>query len=719
MSHVAPPTNPSLLAIILIVQSRAGPRFVFHYPPDPLSVPVSISQTNDEVPPSADDSSSDSGETSDSASDGEKASTVRARHQKKSFNDEVVSLGSAVKKPPATDEEEGDSTSSESDPGHGTWTAPWESFLSMSTSALEKLLSPNTRTWHKRRFEVGVNELCFVGWPVFIRDDGTWQKRKIRSKSRREEMAGSGASFGRHEQSAVSSEEAKEKHAAPKASEPQVRSPGPSSAHMDTMTMFNVVFVLNPPVLEYSLRVREMYDNVVKKLGRALKWEQARVDYVWKEAQVIMNLKDKARESRTSISTLYSNILHRSSLARAIAQTFTSISANKIASATFTSEVSISLQIPPISSTPILPLATDPPTQPGLWLTTADSVSDDFSANPGSSVQLAKHFALLLLDNESSILKDVDAAGGQLASALGHYIRCSSSTKSFAQISAMHSISLADIQLLARHLVYWRRARAIPPLHQRDTYIVSPNADMSKLDTASRLYSATFPTLPGLPKMLAALSGTPRQYASLIPSKDHKEMYFLILAWLLRGGWVTQLRTFAWIKVTPSTKQRARSLTDPKTPELAGLKTRKDAEEQQSDGQEDERRVQYRSESSDIRNQSNGQVADDDGSFQASLIMSPHRASPTESRWMEQIQRDLVKLSGSPLELSNDEVQELQDYWVAFSKFFNGNDALEKIPVREGLKRKKVWSMLGKIGIFERGVGDNGNRKTLLGVRHW
>lgn len=294
MSHIAPPPNPRLLAIILIVQSRAGPRFVFHYPPDPLSNPVLTSQSTDEALPSADDSSSDSGETSDA----EKSSIVRGHHQKRNLNDEVGSLGSAVKKPPTTDEEEGDSTSSDSDPGHEAWTAPWESFLSMSTSALEKLLSPNTRTWHKRRFEVGVNELCFVGWPVFVRDDGTWQKRKIRSRSRRDEMAGSGASFGHHEQSTIPSEKAEEKHAATKISEPRPRSPDHKSASMETMTMFNVVFVLNPPVLEYSLRVREMYDNVVKKLGRALKWEQARVDYVWKEAQIIMNLKDKARESR-------------------------------------------------------------------------------------------------------------------------------------------------------------------------------------------------------------------------------------------------------------------------------------------------------------------------------------------------------------------------------------------------------------------------------------
>lgn len=60
--------------------------------------------------------------------------------------------------------------------------------------------------------------------------------------------------------------------------------------------MFNVVFVLDPPLLEYSIRLREVYDNIIKKFAKALKWEQARTDYVWKEAQNISHFKEKAKE---------------------------------------------------------------------------------------------------------------------------------------------------------------------------------------------------------------------------------------------------------------------------------------------------------------------------------------------------------------------------------------------------------------------------------------
>lgn len=312
MSQIAAPPNPSLLAIILIVQSKDGSRFAFHYPPDPLTIPAPASQQHNHGGSISveNDYSSDSEEGTDSASDGEKQSTVRGRSKNRTLNSEAGSLSSGIRKARTTDEEEGDSSNSDSPNQGAAWTAPWDSFLSLSTTSLEKLLSPSTRTWHKRRFEVGINELCFVGWPVFVRDDGTWQKRKKRSKARHDEMASSGASFGQEPsdqhlpvtQNEESLPDISGARPGASSNDSQPRSSSsPESAHTDMLTMFNVVFVMNPPVLEYSLRVREMYNNVTKKLGKALKWEQARVDYVWKEAQTILHLKEKARENRKQL----------------------------------------------------------------------------------------------------------------------------------------------------------------------------------------------------------------------------------------------------------------------------------------------------------------------------------------------------------------------------------------------------------------------------------
>ena len=61
-----------------------------------------------------------------------------------------------------------------------------------------------------------------------------------------------------------------------------------------------------------------------------------------------------------------------------------------------------------------------------------------------------------------------------------YFVRYCKPTCSFVQISAQAGLPIQEVQVLARHLIYWRRARAILPINLRDYYIVSPNADMRK-----------------------------------------------------------------------------------------------------------------------------------------------------------------------------------------------------------------------------------------------
>ncbi len=103
----------------------------------------------------------------------------------------------------------------------------------------------------------------------------------------------------------------------------------------------------------------------------------------------------------------------------------------------------------------------------------------------------------------------------------------------------------------AQHFIFWRRAIAIPPLHARDMYIVSPNCDLSRLPQAATQWARQFPLSPTLPNFLAELSVAPRPYKLHCPSKAHRPVYMAMLAWLMRGGWVTQLCTFAYVVVWP------------------------------------------------------------------------------------------------------------------------------------------------------------------------
>jgi hypothetical protein len=295
----------------------------------------------------------------------------------------------------------------------------------------------------------------------------------------------------------------------------------------------------------------------------------------------------------------------------------------------------------------------------------------------------------------------------------------------------------------------------VPPLHQRDTYIVSPNADMRKLRSACAQYAKLFPPhIPALPKMLAQLSqGTPRPYKMFIPSKSHKPLYMDVLAWLMRGGWVTQLRTFGWVRV-PGTIQAAVAeegdvlgLDDPKHDSSEPSKNLNNGDDDAGEpDRETTTRTSYdhrlpEQQNHATRSLSPGRASGFNSPASVSsvrtaiplhlpvlnlpdsplasnppphrpsilsnslvtssqdpqmlpmpkLILHPTKASGLESRWLAAISREMEASEG----------KEVREAWERCLKYLNGEHALEKISVREGWKRKKVegwravWERMG------------------------
>ncbi|EED24020.1 UPF0171 domain protein [Talaromyces stipitatus ATCC 10500] len=782
MSSIARPPEPWLVAIILIVQSRGGPRCVFHTPANPdleklLGPNFRRGRGgNDFASDEESQSSSDEEDEDPTGAGGTATGGSSAGGGGRPSNANVVddnnsttasSAGGDSQRPPSLNSGKARKKASDLEDsadltgiGRGHYSAVFDSVFGLPSDVWEKLLSP-TRAWHKRRFEIGINDLAFVGWPVFVRDDGYWRKKSRRRKRKKPKSAEKrhkdGDANSDIEGAPDGTQSSREDDNTDKTdvednADSQTGSP---ESDKDTMSMFNVVFVMAPPVLEYSIHLQEMYEHVIKKFSKALKYEQDHSDYVWKEAQHILQVKERARERDVSAENLHDELVSKSSLAAAIHSVFDKISKSDIAFVSLKSR-SADFQIPPTTSVADLPPSNDT-SLAGMWLTTANTVNADHGAELEMPNQvLAKHFALLLLESEAGIMEALK--GSELAPALLHYIRNSRPNKSFAQISALSGIPLDTIHDLAQHLVYWRRARAIPPLHQRDTYIVSPNCDLSQLKKATQSYAATFPTLPSLPKMLSALSGTPRPYATFIPSKDHKETYFAILAWLLRGGWVTQLRTFSRVKVTPEIKfaveQKMRKEQLEKYLASGGNASSSSSSLDRAYG--DSSSTRYHDDaastrsSSSIHSQTSGQLTplaqrhgSDEDHFQlsdsymernshlnmSSLIMFPHRASPLESRWLDEIMsrfpdappRPTSSTATNPNEGDDSVVTDsLKTYWPKFVKYFNGTDALEKIAVREGMKRKVVWQLLQRWGLGQSTMpGMDAREQVLVSVRHW
>lgn len=358
MSSIARPPDPCLVAIILIVRSRTGPRLVFHYPPNPLSENWlrtttkggrRISRTRSRQGAKNTDSSSsdESGLSSDEDEEEREihvAATAALGRRASNFGVDdhaPVFASPGTGEPPrpgslgsgrgsslrkrggaSSDLEEDASDRPEDGPGRSL-RPPWESLLGLPGSVWEKLLSPS-RSWHKRRFEVGVNDLALIGWPVFVREDGTWRKQRRKKKKTprpewdggelgHNEAAGDGqveeemvlspemvASTASLRESMVSSTDTTKRASTTSTKLGKLPEDSLDPEDKDHMTMFNVVFVMDPPLLEYSTRVKEIYENIIKKFAKALKWEQARTDYVWKESQHILQVRRRAREASMS-----------------------------------------------------------------------------------------------------------------------------------------------------------------------------------------------------------------------------------------------------------------------------------------------------------------------------------------------------------------------------------------------------------------------------------
>ena len=713
MSNPLPP-NPCLVAILLVAKSSSDPSIVFHYPPRPGEDNSRFKDLFKNFDGEDESTSSSSG---DDSPDPSVDPPMPGREEKVNGKSDGMPDGDVF-----------GSVSPEKNDGL-KMPQKWSDLFGYQASVLAKFLTPST-TGNQKRFEVGLGEKVMLGRPVFAKSDGTWKKaKKPRRSSSRSNVTAEKSKMDQNESrrakvkvlgvdSKDDSEVSATEDSAGTQSDGQTtskdlisdqaqvvepdkqfeksnRTDGTSHIAKKPLAMFHVVYVLQPPPLQYHIRVGEIYSCIVRKFSKALKWEQSRSNYVANEASLISSIikaSERASSKGQSLGKLYHDIIAQSSLARAIATLYNSVSSLRIAHLTLTPSLQLSLQIPLPTSISVLPTPLSPQL-PGLWLTTADSLpADDDIRSPGN--HLEAHFGLLLLSDVHLILADMDAASSPITDALTHYLQVSTPTKSFYQISQTSDISLPIIQQLAFHLIYWRRARAIPPLHQRDTYIVSPNADMRKLSSAASNFARSYPALPPLPQFLSALSSRVRPYSNLIPSKDHKEIYMDVLAWLMRGGWVTQLRTFAWVRI-PAHIKEAVSKQPLKEPERSpGGSTTEESErvtdETSSTGTSTEHSHVNAFPTPDTTS------SNPSDPYTSSLIPNPNTASDLPSRHLLAVAKHVFESKGT----------ESHSAWLKCVRYFDGKHALESIPVREGLKRKKVKELVDgwvDLGVLARG----------------
>ncbi|EEB06145.1 hypothetical protein SJAG_01184 [Schizosaccharomyces japonicus yFS275] len=493
---------------------------------------------------------------------------------------------------------------------------------------LANFLSPKQELCNQK-FELWVDGLTFLGCPIHVGADGEWVKRR---KHNPEATMESKNSTG------------------PEQVEPNMSSTPKvtrsRSKRESRISMFHVVFVLNIPTgPEYLPMVTTMYEHILVKLSTALKYEQAKRNYVARECRQITRLTEKCINQNIPFNTYASQIPNHSNLAAALASTFEAISRTDTAHLLINNSIDLSLLWPqPVSTATIE--HPELPSRPSLILASQTIFSEEES----SPIEpfLAPHWSLLLLQEPEVLMKSLPLSKNSL---LASFIANAKPSTTFIKLARTLAIPLSECFMLAKHLIHWRQAIAIPPITPRGTYVTSPTADLSKLASDSILFQKVFPSLPSLSVFLGILSFKPRPFMSIIPSKDHESIYLNMLAWLYRRKWVYEQNTYLYIRVPESIKQKASTIL-------------------REDKGTDVQLLQ--------------QLDADSG--QESIINDPHSASLLEQQWL--------------ITIANEQEPDLASLFLQIAKYFNGRHALQTISIIEGLPRKAVRNVISRYKLY-------------------
>lgn len=258
--------DPGLVAVALVIRSRDGPRFVFSYPPRPARRSSARSyQYGTELDESEVKVSKDEEHTSEDSDLEEDFHKLHKKLGKLDLNDSESSHVDML-----------------SDEHHdGPNGVPWEHFGEFSTVDLESILTPS-RAFHKKKFELSLDPLCFLSYPLHVREDGLW-KRPRKSQKKKAKTDGETE---------------------------QITSTNSEDGESGGITMFNAVFVMSLSKMEANQRIYNIYEHVVKNFNKALNHAQSQDNYVWKESEMILAMKEKAREERESFSINAMLIFH-------------------------------------------------------------------------------------------------------------------------------------------------------------------------------------------------------------------------------------------------------------------------------------------------------------------------------------------------------------------------------------------------------------------------
>ena len=647
-----------LAAVILVARSRPGPHLVFHYPANAQKLPAAPHKQADD----------------DSDSEEEPEPPLQVDHDASKLN--------------VKDDFKDNANPDDNLVQH----ASGDQILGYSEETLRKLLSPGC--WSDRKkFEICIDGLTFIGHPMHAGKDGNWAKKHSHDDHitkqeprpitptpvRKSDEDTTESSIGITVTKSTTPDKAAQDFThVPDSFDSRLEghslaasmnSGSSTSAYVlpEELTMFNLVFVTRSSRSDDAQRaVSDLYEHVAKKLSKAIHHCQKHDRYLGMECKKLLSLKTKATlEGSVDPEAIGEQMVNGSELAWALKEVYEKITAGEVAGIRLNGNA-MSLQIPP---------------------------SHDIKQ--GEEPLLTSQSAILLLEDKDIMLKELAHPD---ASPLAYFIREHTPTTSLHKLATNLSIPIEDILALARHLILWRKARPTSPLNPRNTYIVGRYAPLDRLQSFYIAdYLAKFPVSTTLPLMLKLLSGKPIKYGMLIPSREHRVPYMDILAYLVQHRFVEQLKTYGWLQAPPSIMAKAvtteekvnenrkplsvanllspqmRPIVDDDTVSVSSERTTVPiATIEKSDAGVDT--------TAEVRN-GNSSLGDNNAHAATTIIADPRDLSSEDTQRLLRI-REVI----SDVELS--------ERLASLLQHFDGTSAFEDIAAIESLKRSKVESWM-------------------------
>ena len=361
---------------------------------------------------------------------------------------------------------------------------------------LGHMLTPHNMSTCGRKFDVKINGLWFVGFPLMLEKSNLDCNRPYQMSFK------TPVNLGSEKQDASKNDQI-------------------------NVLYFNVVFVLKTSA-NYS--VVESFQQLSSKIGLGLRFEEKRDSYVTNQTRLILNLFE-AEENEEANEHVYKKIVRHSSLARFLKEVLKSVQGSGVVELSLNNNLRISFcSYPKVHGLN----ANDK-----IALTEIERTLQDIQPYHG----------LFVYD-----IEDVYSSLTPFSSPSIHiFLQVYKPTKSLQSVATDADIPLDHIYAIVRHLVSWGKACIIYPLCETNIYMIAPTAVLDTQSPYVEEFSQEFDL--NLQFVLSHFS-TPVRLGDLYTPTglfyDDQQKLIKIIFWMLRHRFLVQHHTYVLFLPPPS-----------------------------------------------------------------------------------------------------------------------------------------------------------------------